>query len=169
MMARVALPPSVDLWMGRGRTFWDGRSGRERTLLSGLASVLALCLVVMVVLRPLMNARETARGEIQLYDSLAARLRAAGPDLKAPATGAARSATVQSIVTTTAGESALQIRQIEPEGPVTHVVLEAVDFTRLVQWLDRLERDFGLTAASARIERQIAPGVVNARLSLVRR
>ncbi len=169
MMPRVALPPSVDLWIGRARAFRDGRSGRERALLSGLASVLVLCLVFTVVLRPLINARETARGEIRLYDSLAVRLRAAGPDLRVPATGAARPATVQAIVTTTAGESALQIRQIEQEGPVTHVVLEAVDFTRLVQWLDRLERDSGLTVASARIERQIAPGVVNARLTLVRR
>jgi type II secretory pathway component PulM len=64
------------------------------------------------------------------------------------------------IVTITASESALQIRQIEQQGELTRVVLEAVDFNRLVQWLDRLERDAGVTVAAGRIERQTAPGEV---------
>lgn len=169
MRPSIALPPSVDLLIARGRTWWEARAPREQALLLSLATILLLSIAIGGFLRPLQETRAAARAEIRLYDDLAARMRAAGPSLRAPTTSTARSASVQVIVTTTAGESALQIRQIEQQGAVTNVVLDAVDFTRLVQWLDRLDRDAGVTVAVARIERQTLPGVVNARLSLVRR
>lgn len=169
MRSGIAWSPSVGLLITRGRTWWEARAPREQSLLLCLATVLLLSIAFAGFLSPLQEARAAARAEIRLYDSLAARMRAAGPNLKAPTTGTVRSGSVQMIVTTTAAESALQIRQIEQQGAVTNVVLDAADFTRLLQWLDRLDRDAGLTIAAASLERQTLPGVVNARLSLVRR
>ena len=169
MRPGIALSPSVGLLIIRGRTWWEARAPREQALLLCLATVLLLSIAFGGFLRPLQEARAAARAEIRLHDGLAARIRAAGSGLKAPTTGTLRSGPVQMIVTTTASESALQIRQIEQQGAVTNVVLDAADFTRLVQWLDRLDRDAGVTVAAASIERQTLPGVVNARLSLVRR
>ncbi len=155
MIARPVMPPTIVLWVGRGRTWWEERQARERLLLAGLAALLAIFLILNVFWRPVYTARQNALTEIRLYDALAVRLRAAGPTLRAP-TGAVQGGTPQAVVTATAGEASLAIRQIEQQGAETRVVLDGVDFVRLVQWLERLER-------------QTAPGVVNARVSLVRR
>jgi general secretion pathway protein M len=162
------LPALVGTWISRGRTWWEDRAPREQALLVVLAATLLLWGTLVGVVAPLQQARAEAQSEIRLYGELATRLRAAGPALKAPAASTARSQPVQMIVTLTASESALRIRQIEQQGAVTSVVLDAVDFNRLVQWLDRLERDAGVTVAAGRIERQTMPGIVNARLSLTR-
>ena len=165
----VTLPAFIGPWITRGRAWWDDRAPRERALLLGLAALVLLWAGLVGVVEPLQQARAAAQSEIRLYAELATRLRAAGPGLRTPAASTIRSQPVQMIVTMTAGESALQIRQIEQQGAVTSVVLESVDFNRLVQWLDRLDRDAGVTVAAGRIERQTLPGVVTARLSLVRR
>jgi len=169
MRSAVTLPAFVGSLTSRARTWWDDRAPRERSLLLVLATILLLWGSWAGIWLPLQQARTAAQSEIRLYTELATRLRTAGPTLQTPAAGTIRSQPVQMIVTITASESALQIRQIEQQGEVTRVVLETVDFNRLVQWLDRLERDAGVTVAAGRIERQTAPGVVNARLSLVRR
>ena len=151
-----------------GRTWWEARAPREQALLLCLAAVLIVAAAIGGFVKPLQTVRAEARSDIRLYDSLSVRLRAAGPDLDAQTTRAARTGSVQAIVSTTAGELALEIRQIEQRGAVTNVTLDTVDFTRLMRWLERLDREAGITVSSARIERQTLPGAVNARLSLVR-
>ena len=168
MRSVVALPAIVGTLISRGRTWWEDRAPREQALLLVLAATGLLWGALVGVVQPLQQARAAARSEIRLYGELATRLRAAGPELKAPAAIPIRSQPVPMIVTLTASESALRIRQIEQQGAVTSVILDGVDFTRLVQWLDRLERDAGVTVAEGRIERQTMPGIVNARLSLMR-
>ena len=168
MRSAFTLPAFVGSLISQGRTWWEDRAPRERSLLLVLATILFLWGAWAGVWHPLQQARTAAQSEIRLYTELATRLRTAGPALQTPAAGPIRSQPVQMIVTITASESALQIRQIEQQGEVTRVVLETVDFNRLVQWLDRLDRDAGVTVAAGRIERQTLPGVVTARLSLVR-
>ena len=167
MMDRITLPPAVEVWTVRGRSWWDERAPRERLLLSGLLAVLVLAIAVQGVWRPVSDARRAARQEIRIYDDLATRLRAAGPNLK-PATGAPRTGSLPAVLTTTAGESALAIRQIEQQGAVTVIALDGVNFNALIAWLDRLQREQGVSVSRAELERQTAPGVVNARLSMVR-
>lgn len=166
-MASLTVPPSVEVWLVRSRSWWSTRQPRERMLMTGLVVLIGVFLFVNGVWGPLRDARRTAHQDIRVYDDLASRLRAAGPTLRSPST-AIRSGSIQAVVTLTAGESALAIRQIEQEGAATTVVLDGVNFAALIAWLDRLERDQGISVTRAAIERQIAPGVVNARLSLVR-
>ncbi len=168
MRSVVPLPAIVGPLISRGRTWWQDRAPREQLLLLVLAATGLLWGGLVGVVEPLQQARAAAQSEIRLYGELATRLRAAGPELKAPAASTIRSQPVQMIVTLTASESALRIRQIEQHGAMTSVVLDSVDFNRLIQWLDRLERDAGVTVAEGRIERQTMPGMVNARLSLIR-
>lgn len=168
-MRPIGLPPFAEGLIRDGRTWWEARALREQALLLCLATTLVLAAFIGGFVTPLQAVRAEARSEIRLYDSLAIRLRAAGPELNAQATRAARTGSVQAIASSTAGELALSIRQIEQQGAVTNVTLSAVDFTRLMRWLDRLDQEAGITVTSARIERQTLPGVVNARLSLVRR
>ena len=167
LLSMPPLPEPVRVVVLRGRTWWDDRQPRERLLLMGLAAILSIWILIAGILGPIADARQTVREDIRRYDSLAVRLRAAGPELRA-AGGISRTGSVQSIVATTAAEASLQIRQIEPKGAATSVALDGADFNRLVQWLDRLNREAGLSVSEIELERQTAPGVVNARLSLVR-
>lgn len=168
MRPAITLPPFAEGLFRDGRSWWEARAPREQALLLGLATVLVLAAAIGGFVKPLEAVRAEARADIRLYDSLTVRLRAAGPDLNAQATRLAGTGTVQVIASTTAGELALPIRQIEQRGAMTNVILSEVDFTRLMRWLDQLDRESGITVTSARIERQTLPGVVNARLSLVR-
>ena len=169
MRPSVPLPPFAEGLVRDGRAWWEARALREQVLLLCLATILVLAAAIGGFVKPLQAVRAEASADIRLYDSLAVRLRAAGPELRTQSTRAAASGTVQTIASTTAGELALPIRQIEQRGAVTNVTLSAVDFTLLMRWFDRLDKEAGITVTSARIERQTLPGVVNARLSLVRR
>lgn len=169
MRRAIGLPPFAEGLIRDGRTWWEARALREQVLLLCLATTLVLGAFIGGFVTPLQAVRAEARSDIRLYDSLAVRLRAAGPELNEQVTRAALTGSVQAIASSTAGELALPIRQIEQQGAVTNVTLSDVDFTRLMRWLDRLDQEAGITVTSARIERQTLPGVVNARLSLVRR
>lgn len=168
MRPTVALPPVMLVWVDTGRSWWIARAARERALLSGLAVVFAVFIAVTLVWNPIRAAREAAKADIRIYDALAMRLAAAGPNLST-ARAVARGGSPQATVANMAGESALQISQIEQQGARTEVTLAAADFVRLVQWLDRLEREAGLTVADIELERLTVPGTVDARISLVRR
>lgn len=169
MRPALRLPPSTERLIVQGRTWWDGRAPREQALLLCLATLVVLSLAIVGFVKPVQQARTTAIADIAMYDALAARLRAAGPGLTPPTGRTVRSGPLQTLVTATAGESGLQIRQIEQQGAATAVALDGADFVRLVQWLERLDREANVSVTSARLERQTVPGTVNARLSLVRR
>lgn len=167
-LAPLILPANVEVWVVRGRSWWEARQARERLLLMGLAIVLTTALLIVGVWDPVRDARAKAHADIETYDQLAVRLQAAGPILKPPSQ-VSRAGSIQSVLTVTAGESALAIKQVDPQGESGVVALDNVDFSALVAWLDRLDRQQGIGVTSAQIERQTAPGRVNARLSVVRR
>ena len=166
-MAFVNAGRGVDVWIVRGRSWWSERQPRERILILGLAILLTLAVIVNGVVRPLIDARREAQAEIALYDALEVRLRAAGPNLRPP-TSAISGGSLQTVATMTASEAALPIREISEQGETTLVSLDNVAFTALMTWVDRLEREQGVVVTQADVERQTAPGVVNARLTLTR-
>uniref|UniRef100_UPI003784E100 type II secretion system protein GspM n=1 Tax=Brevundimonas sp. TaxID=1871086 RepID=UPI003784E100 len=85
-----------------------------------------------------------------------------------PPTSTIAGGSLQTVATMTAAEAALPIREIAEQGETTVVALDSVNFVALMTWIDRLEREQGVVAQSAEIERQSAPGIVNARLTLTR-
>lgn len=166
-MAFVNAGRGVDVWIVRGRSWWSERQPRERLLLCGLAVLLALAVIINGIARPLIEVRREARAEIALFDALEVRLRAAGPNLRPP-TSTIAGGSLQTVATMTAAEAALPIREIAEQGETTVVAFDSVNFVALMTWIDRLEREQGVMAQSAEIERQTAPGIVNARLTLAR-
>ncbi len=62
-----------------------------------------------------------------------------------------------------------QPTRIQPEGDrEVKVWVEDVSFDNLLRWMQELELRYGIHAQTAEIEKQSAPGVVSAQLSLVR-
>jgi general secretion pathway protein M len=59
------------------------------------------------------------------------------------------------------------VKRVEPLGPKSvRVSMEGASFDSLVDWLDGLARDFGVTATDFSVDRVEGVGLVNARVTL---
>ncbi len=150
----------------RLKSWWAGRSPRERVLLAGLGAALGLYLAVALVAQPLVAARAEALAEIGRTDAALARL-AALPEDAAPVSPAPLRAVI-AILTETAPEFDLAIRRIEPEGSGARLVVEDAGFAEIVLWIEALERKHGLALIALEMDRRPELGTVSARLTLER-
>jgi general secretion pathway protein M len=157
----------------RLRAWWDGLAERERRVLGGGGIALGLIIVYTAIWEPLAAAHQRRELDLQAARAVAVQLE----DLAAVA-GRAGPRAVQG-----AGQSLLAIvdqsrkataitkppTRLQPEGDDTvRVVLEDVPFDALVRWLGDLQTRYGVRVDTADIERESGPGLVSARLTLVR-
>lgn len=163
--AAAAVRPRVEAWQVRTTAWYRDRSRREQVLIAGAAILAALVLVVAVVVRPLQSARASAIRDIQTYDTLLARVRAAGPRLEAGRGELSGSPTA--IATASADRFGLSIRSMEPQGAGLLVNFDAVRFDAVVQWIALVEHDSRLHVGTAKFDRMPAPGLVSAQITLV--
>jgi general secretion pathway protein M len=74
----LARMPALDAALIRFDGWWSGRSRREQGMLGVLAALLAGVVLVYGVVKPLQAARASALQDIRTYETLTARIRAAG-------------------------------------------------------------------------------------------
>lgn len=74
----LARMPALDAALIRFDGWWSALSRRERILLGVLATLLAGLILVFGVVKPLQSARAAALQDIRTYETLTARIRAAG-------------------------------------------------------------------------------------------
>lgn len=70
--------PALDAALLRLDNWWSGLSRRERILVSVLGTLLIFAALVFGVIKPLQAARADALADIRTYETLSARVRAAG-------------------------------------------------------------------------------------------
>jgi general secretion pathway protein M len=149
-------------------SWWRVRSSREQILLGALGGLALLALLLIAVVRPLQAARSAALADIRTYQSLAARLRAAGP----PSPGAARPPVVAGdpaqVIATTAAAQTLVPREVAAESGGFRVTLADAPYDAVLRWLATIEASSPLRVASLSITRGQAPGLVAARVVLSR-
>lgn len=157
--------------------WWQGLQTRERLLVQIAAAVATLFMLWLFVVRPLAQAEielrlgvETLRSQVAEATQSAQTILAArnagmiataptpqsGPSLMALADSSARDAGLSSA-----------LKRLQPEGEnQVKLEFEAADFDALVAWLERLDRQDGVVITEWSVDRALAPGVVNARLTL---
>jgi general secretion pathway protein M len=141
--------------------FWSGLSARERALIGVAAALALLIFTMMLIVRPLQSARAQALADIRTYETLNARIRAAGPGF----TGASRrEGAPAAVIAASAAEFGLAARPIAGGGMV-RVVLTDAPFESLVRWVAEVERSTDLRVRSISIEQNGAPGRVSAAMS----
>lgn len=156
----------------RLRVRWASLEERERRVLGGGAVILAMVVAYAGIYDPLTSARHQRQAALQAARTLATRieqLAAAAP--RAAATPAGQGQSLLSIVDQSLKASAVgkPPSRLQPEGETTvRIWLEDVPFESLVRWLHELQDRYGVRAENAEIERESGPGLVNARLTLVR-
>jgi general secretion pathway protein M len=148
--------------------WWAGRSLRERRLLAVLGALVALAAIAKLAVEPLQSARATALADIRTYETLTARLRAAGPALGQQPAVVRRSGDPATIINASAAEFGVTVLRQEATDGAIRLTLSDVPFDAIVRWLADLERSSDLRLVDIRMERRPSPGLVAAELSLSR-
>jgi len=163
----------MNAYLERFRIWWSGLAERERRVLGTGAAALGLIVLYVGAWEPLVSAKRQQHADLQAARALATQLES----LAAVASRGGDSAVAG------AGQSLLAIidqtrrsspitkppSRLQPEGDATvRIWLEDVPFDALVRWLDELQTRYGVRVDDADIERESGPGLVNARLTLVR-
>jgi len=157
------------------RDWLEGLEPRERLLLAFAAAVLILFLVFVLVLQPLRAGYHKLqasvaeqRDTVQWMQQSARQVQRlqVGSNAAAGNLGG-RSLLAVTDSTARAGGLGPALKRIEPEGgDGVRVWLDGVAFDDLVKWLGTLSTSQGVDVTSASMERDEAPGRVNARLTL---
>jgi len=156
---RIIEMPAVDAALARAGLWWNGLSPRERVLVGTLGVLLAIAVVVYGVVKPLQAIRADALADIRTYETLNARIRAAGTLGQAgppPRTGPA-----PAIVTASASSVGLTVTTEATPGGVRASATDA-GYDAVLAWLADLARTSGLSVTRVDLQRGSAPGRVNA-------
>lgn len=160
-IVRIIERPAIDAQLARLTHWWNGLSARERVLVGTLGVILALVVLVYGVVKPLQAARADAIADIRTYETLNARLRAAGPRVQAQMP--TRTGTPAEIVTQSAASVGVAVQATPTASGVDATVADAT-YDAVMQWIADVGRTSRLAARSVRITRA-APGRVSAQAS----
>ena len=143
---------------------------RERKVLKALILFLAVLLVYFGIWSPLhryhessLIKRDAAFGLLQYMRSSEKQARTVSVTKKQRPTG-------QSLITdisNVAKDQGIQPNRIQPEGGTAVIVwFDNVVFNDLMDWLVLLHGEYGVSVEQISIDRQVKPGLVNARVLL---
>lgn len=163
--------------LDRLKEWFTALTPRERAMVSIGAAFTAFTLLYLSIWAPLANAHHRREQALASARALAARLEAISAQAQkshlSGSGGAAinRNMSLLSAVDQ-AGKSGTLSKapsRLQPEGDnEVKVWLEDVTFDGLVRWIAELETRYSVSVQTVDIEKESAPGLVNARLSLVR-
>ena len=164
----------MNAYLERVRAWWNGLADSERRAVALGGAVLALVLLYVAAWQPLTKARH--KREVALADArtVATQLELlAGEAQRRRGTGATLGAGQSLLAVVDQSRRASGITKapsrLEPEGDTTvRIWLEDVPFDVLVRWLSELQLRYGVRVDNADLERESGPGLVNARLTLMR-
>ena len=162
-------------YLDRFRAWWGTLAEREQRVLAAGAAILALVVLYLGAWEPLaqtqrdrVRALEDARALATLLETLAVEVQRSRGAGGAGTAGAGQSLLAVIDQSRRASSVAKQPRlQVDGDNAV-RVWLEDVPFDALLRWLGDLQTRYGVRVDTADIERESGPGLVNARVTLVR-
>lgn len=157
--------PTLDAGLSRGGQWWQARSSRERGMLAVLIVLLVGLLFVYGVVKPIQGARAAALADIRTYETLKARIRAAGT--LTTARPQRRTGAPADIVTQSAGGFGVALTTAPIDRGVRASVADA-SYDSLVNWLADVTTTSDLRVRSVTVQGLGAPGRVSATVELVR-
>lgn len=155
--------PTLDAGLSRSDTWWRARSPRERTLLAGLAVLLVAVVLVYGVVKPIQGARAAALADIRTYETLNARIRAAGT--LSPVKPQHRTGAPDAIATQSAAAFGV-VPAATPIAGGTRVTVADASYDSLVHWLADVTTTSDLRVRRITLQRLAVPGHVSAQVEL---
>lgn len=165
-MSAVATPPPLE----KLRSWYAGLEPRERKSVTW-GAIGGAVLVLLVIVLQLHAAVDRAERRLEQKRADVAYIQSVLPELRAAPVpqGGDQSLVVVVDRTTRDAGLAMNVRGTEPGGPnELRVRLEGASFDASVNWVLRLQREYGVRIAAASLERTATPGVVNASVTLAR-
>lgn len=164
----------MNAYLERLRAWWSGLADKERRAVAAGTAVLALVFLYAAAWQPLLKARHKRETALADARAVATQLEQLAGEAQRRRGGGATLGAGQSLLAVvdqsrkTSGITKTPSR-LEPEGDTTvRIWLEDVPFDALVRWLNDLQTRYGVRVDNADIERESGPGLVNARLTLMR-
>lgn len=151
--------PTLDAGLTRLSLWWDGRPPRERMLLGVLGALLAAVVLVYGVIKPLQSARAEALSDIRTYETLTARIRAAGT-LGAQTAPRRQGPPIQ-LVSGAAGNFGLTVVPQPVPGGVRATIANG-NYDSVMGWLADLAASSDLRVKRLNLQRLPTPGHVSA-------
>lgn len=156
---RILRLSALEAWWLRIELWWGGLSVRERWLVGTLGGLLAALILVFGIIKPLQAARAEALADIRTYETLSARVRAAGvlvtpaqrPQLRAEPPAQAAEAIAREAGLTAA---------IAPSGTGLTATVAEAPYEVVVGWIANVERTTPLRARRVELRKGGAPGRV---------
>ena len=163
----------MNAWLERFRAWWSGLAEHEQRVLSAGAIALGLIFVYLAVWEPIGKARLSRERDLAQSRALATQIESLAAGRGASGVGAPAGAgqSLLAIVDQSRRSSAIARppSRLQPEGDNTvRIWLEDVPFDAVVRWLNELQTRYAVRVDNADIERESGPGLVNARLTLMR-
>ncbi len=158
-IVRIIRLSALESTIARFDRWWDARAPRERLMLSVLGVLIGGVVLVYGVIFPLQNARARAFADIRTYETLNARIRAAGslsPQKVAPRNGAPAQ-----VIASSAASFGIAPQVAAIPGGVRATIPDA-SYDGLVGWLADLGATSTLTVRRVSLTRGNAPGRVAA-------
>jgi general secretion pathway protein M len=140
-----------------------GRSRREQIMIAFLGGLIVVALLWLAVLRPLLDARQTAIGRIAAYEQVMVDVRAAGGVVAAPTSSL--SGPLQAAIPTHAAAFGI-IPTVTGDDTTAEVSVTAARYDAVIPWLASLEAS-GATLSSVNIRRGASDGVVDVTLGIL--
>lgn len=158
-VVRIIRISALESAIARFDAWWDARAPRERLMLTVLGVLVGGIVLVYGVIFPLQNARAKAYADIRTYETLNARLRAAGT--LSTQRAAPRAGDALAVVSGSAGTFGFTPQVTPIPGGVRATIADA-SYDGLVNWLADLGASSKLTVRRVSLQRQPAPGRVSA-------
>jgi len=158
------------------RVRFEALQPREQILVLAASLMLALALIYLALWQPFALAREHRAEELTAARELALRIEQIGAlnqrshaTLGAPVVGPEVSLLSAVDQASKDGILGKPLSRINPDGEKQiRVWVEDTSFDALLRWMQDLQSRYGVRVDAVAIERRPAPGLVNARLTLVR-
>ena len=144
------------LWMA-------GRSRREQVMIAFLGGLVLIAVVWLLVVRPLLDARETAIGRIAAYEQVMVDVRTAGGGVAAPTAGL--SGPLQDAIPTHAATFGIS-PTMTGDNASAEVAVTGARYDAVIPWLASLEAS-GATLSTVNIRRGASEGVVDVTLRVL--
>jgi len=152
----------------RGR--FDALEKREQTALLVLGSFLLLLVFYFAIWSPVYEFLEDSRVDHDRHLKLLTYLQSTEAEARAASGGSKKASSGRNLLTSvsrTAQTVGVSPSRMQPEGSgAVSVWFEAVPFTQLMLWLERLESQQGIVVRQISIDKRDEPGQVSARLVL---
>lgn len=160
-VVRIVRMPALEAALLRTGLWWSGLTSRERWLVGGLGGLLAALILVFGIVKPLQTARAQALADIRTYETLAARVRAAGVLAPGAARAQLRAGPPAQAAEAAAREAGLAVTVTPGETGPTAQVAEA-PYEAVVGWIADVERTTTLRVRRVELRKGGAPGRVAA-------